>query len=194
MESPDHGPDSVPRWKPWLRRADQGVVGALVLVGIVALVGHWLLQAAQHGRMLDIEALPQRTAAFQVDVNQAPWPELAQLPGIGETLAKRIVELRETDGPFVDHGDLERVRGIGPKTLEGMKPYLLPMPRNEAVAGPEMSPEVRSYENPSPCRLLRCVRNRICSLRRHLCSVLVFRGPAPSDDGRPALDPCQLIP
>ncbi len=129
-------PDKPARRSPWLRRADQGVVGALVLVGIVALAGHWLAQTARHGRMLDIEELPERTAAFRVDVNTAPWPELAQLPGIGETLAKRIVDSRVAEGPFVDHNDLERVRGIGPRTLEGMKPYLLPMPRNETVAGP----------------------------------------------------------
>lgn len=136
MPAPKPPPDDARRWKPWLRRADQGVVGALVLVGMAALAGHLLVQTARHGRMLDIDELPRRQAAFQVDINQAPWPELAQLPGIGETLAKRIVASRETEGPFVDHGDLRRVRGIGPRTLEQLRPYLLPMPHNEAVAGP----------------------------------------------------------
>ena len=123
-------------WSPWLRRADQAVVGFLVLLGIVSLAGYWTLQTARHGRMLDIDRLEPRSAAYQVDINSAPWPELAQLPGIGKTLAQRIVDSRETDGPFVDHGDLRRVRGIGPRTLEQMRPYLLPMPRNETVAGP----------------------------------------------------------
>ncbi|MCP5000541.1 MAG: helix-hairpin-helix domain-containing protein [Hyphomicrobiales bacterium] len=72
---------------------------------------------------------------YQVDINKASWPELAQLPRIGETLARRIVESRETDGPFRDHDDVQRVRGIGPKTLEGIRPYLLPMPEAEALAG-----------------------------------------------------------
>jgi hypothetical protein len=35
----------------------------------------------------------------------------------------------------VDHEDLLRVSGIGPRTLERMKPYLLPMPGQEEVAG-----------------------------------------------------------
>ena len=63
------------------------------------------------------------------------WPELSQLPGIGETLARRIVESRVDDGPFVDHSDLTRVRGIGPRTLARIAPYLLPMPEGGAVAG-----------------------------------------------------------
>jgi competence protein ComEA len=136
MDSPDRNSDSSRRWKPWLRRADQGVVGFLVLLGIVSLTGYWLTQTARHGRLLEIDELPRRAAAYQVDINSAEWPELAQLPGIGKTLAQRIVDSRATEGPFVDHRDLERVRGIGPKTLEQMRPYLLPMPRNESVAGP----------------------------------------------------------
>jgi competence protein ComEA len=68
-------------------------------------------------------------------INQADWPELAELPEIGPTLARRIVESRESAGPFADHEDLRRVRGIGPLTLERMRPYLLPMPVSGAVAG-----------------------------------------------------------
>ena len=57
------------------------------------------------------------------------------MPGIGEQLARRIVAERTTGGPFRDWDDLRRVRGIGPRTLEGMRPYLLPMPDWEATAG-----------------------------------------------------------
>lgn len=59
------------------------------------------------------------------------------LPGLGETLAKRIVASRESEGPFRDHDDLRRVRGIGPRTLERIRPYLLPIPEIESVVGPE---------------------------------------------------------
>ena len=62
--------------------------------------------------------------------------ELANLPGVGSTLARRIVDCRRVGGPFLDHKDLRRrVRGIGPRTLETMRPYLLPMPPGRAVAG-----------------------------------------------------------
>jgi competence protein ComEA len=75
-----------------------------------------------------------KTWHFSVDVNSADWPELVQLPGVGETLARRIVESREQDGPFTDPSDLRRVRGIGPKTLQRIQPYLAPMPDRGAVA------------------------------------------------------------
>jgi hypothetical protein len=45
------------------------------------------------------------------------------------------VESRGDAGPFGDHDDLLRVNGIGPRTLEKMRPYLLPMPDQDAVAG-----------------------------------------------------------
>ena len=74
-----------------------------------------------------------------MDLNEADWPELAQLPDIGETLARRIVESRNRDGPFLDHEDLQRVRGIGPRTLDRVRPYLRPMPEARAIAAGEAS-------------------------------------------------------
>ena len=72
---------------------------------------------------------------YQDDNNQAQWFELAELPDVGETLARRIVESRTIAGPFKDHNDLRRVRGIGPLTLEKIQPYLLPLPSQQNVAG-----------------------------------------------------------
>ena len=34
-----------------------------------------------------------RQAAYSVDINRAEWPELAQIPQVGETLARRIVDV-----------------------------------------------------------------------------------------------------
>jgi len=61
---------------------------------------------------------------YRIDINQADWPAWAQLPGIGETLARRIVAERESHGPFVSIDDLRRVKGVGVKTLEKMRPHL----------------------------------------------------------------------
>lgn len=109
-------------------------MAVLLLVGVAAVVGWWAAHRGQQGRLIEIDQAEPRVARFQVDINTADWPELAQLPGIGETLARRIVQSREQEGPFVDHGDLRRVRGIGPKTLEEVRPYLLPAPDGENVA------------------------------------------------------------
>ena len=125
-----------PRQPSWLlRRADQAAVAVLVMVGLGATVTWWLSQGGQQGRLIELEEAEPRTASFQVDVNSAHWPELAQLPGIGETLARRIVDSRQTDGPFLDHDDLKRIRGIGPKKVEEVRPYLVPIPDGNALAG-----------------------------------------------------------
>lgn len=121
---------------PWLlKRADQAAVGGLTLAALVFLAVWWCGQGGWQGRLIEIDRQPPTDIEFLVDVNRANWPELAQLPGIGETLSKRIVSSRETQGPFIDHDDLRRVRGIGPKTLEKMRPYLRPMPSARDLAG-----------------------------------------------------------
>ena len=70
-------------------------------------------------------------APVRVDPNQAEWWELAALPRIGEVTAKKIVEYRRDhaaappDKPvFRTAQDLTRVRGIGPKTVERLTPFL----------------------------------------------------------------------
>lgn len=132
MSPPTNPPE--PRWL--LRRLDQAAVGALVAVALVAMALWWISQGGLSGRLVEFERLPPRTAQFQVDINSADWPELSQLPGIGESLARRIVESREQEGPFADHQELRRVRGIGPRTLERISPYLRAMPETANVAGP----------------------------------------------------------
>ncbi|MEE9603298.1 MAG: helix-hairpin-helix domain-containing protein, partial [Thermoguttaceae bacterium] len=110
-------------------------VAVLVLVGLGSTVGWWVSQGGWRGRLIDVEMAQPQTASFEVDLNRADWPELAQLPGIGKTLAERILDSRNSEGPFVDHEDLMRVRGIGPKTLEAVRPYLRPMPPGSDMAG-----------------------------------------------------------
>lgn len=85
--------------------------------------------------MIELEDARPLDYRYRVDLNRAEWPELAQLPDIGPTLADRIVESRETEGPYLDHEELLRVKGIGPKTLEKIRPYLLPMPGGADFAG-----------------------------------------------------------
>ncbi|HEV3025129.1 MAG TPA: helix-hairpin-helix domain-containing protein [Pirellulales bacterium] len=122
---------------PWLlRRADQAAVAGLALTALVTLACYWTVHGGWRRRLIEIDREPPHEATFLVDLNAARWAELAQLPGIGEGLARRIVESRERDGPFVDQDDLRRVRGIGPKTMEQLRPYLRPMPPADNVAGP----------------------------------------------------------
>jgi len=127
-KNPSSGPHRL------LRRADQATVAVLVLAGLVSTVGWWVSQGGLQGRLIEVEQAEPLAADFEVDLNRADWPELVQLPGIGPTLAKRIVESRRTDGPFLDNNHLMRVKGIGPKTLQRVRPYLRPVPDATGLA------------------------------------------------------------
>jgi competence protein ComEA len=60
----------------------------------------------------------------KIDINRAePWL-LDAIPGIGETLAERIVDYRSQNGPFKRIEDLLKVNGIGSATLENMKDFI----------------------------------------------------------------------
>jgi competence ComEA-like helix-hairpin-helix protein len=132
MPRPPASPRPFPHWL--LRRGEQAIVAVLVAAGLVTMVGWWLYRGGASGRTVEIEKAPQQTARFQVDINKAQWPELATLPGIGRKLAERIVASRESNGPFRDNDDLRRVRGVGPRTLESIRPYLQSVPSGQAVA------------------------------------------------------------
>ena len=125
-------PNSPPHWL--LRRTEQVTVAILVGAGLFSVLGWWLYNGGARRRTIDIERAEPQTVQFQVDINKADWPELATLPGVGRKMAERIVQSREQGGPFADIDDLRRVRGIGARTLETLRPYLRPMPRRGTVA------------------------------------------------------------
>ena len=75
-------------------------------------------------------ARPAPLGSLQVDrASAADWE---RLPGIGPALAARIVADREAHGPFREPEGLLRVRGIGPKTLDRLRPFLRSEPVDSA--------------------------------------------------------------
>lgn len=59
-----------------------------------------------------------------VNVNQATAKQLEALPGVGKVTAEQIVAYRTEKGPFASIDDLGKVKGIGPKTLEKLRPLV----------------------------------------------------------------------
>jgi competence protein ComEA len=99
----------------------------LLLAGSVILIltaVHWARLSGWGAREIEILRLPERRYEFQIDINRGTWVEWMQIDGIGEITARRIVANREDHGPFHSIEDLTRVKGIGPKTLEKMRPWL----------------------------------------------------------------------
>lgn len=60
----------------------------------------------------------------QINVNTGNAAALDTIPGIGPTLAARIIDHRQKRNGFTDINQLAEVTGIGPKTLAKIKPYL----------------------------------------------------------------------
>lgn len=56
-----------------------------------------------------------------VNINTASVEELDSLDGIGPTIAQRIIDYREENGPFQTIEDILNVSGIGPSTFDQIK-------------------------------------------------------------------------
>jgi len=97
------------------------VLAAAALVGVGAVA---LVRSRPGIDEADVLQPPRASERFIVYINDDDWVTIALLPRIGATLARRIVASREEHGRFRRLEDLTRVRGIGDKTLEYLRPYV----------------------------------------------------------------------
>lgn len=63
--------------------------------------------------------------AFPLNVNTATQKELMLIPYVGPSTSRRIIDYREKKGPIKDLKELDQIKGIGPKTLERFRKYLI---------------------------------------------------------------------
>jgi competence protein ComEA len=68
-----------------------------------------------------VAASPGTTASGLVNLNTADAATLDTLPRVGPAMAARIIDWRESSGPFTSVDDLLNISGIGDKTFEGLK-------------------------------------------------------------------------
>ena len=112
-----------------ITRGDRLVVAVLALASLTLMAAHWVQLSGWGTRPIEIDRIPRTPVGFRLDLNSANWVELSQLDGIGPTLARRIVSDREQNGGFARVEDLRRVHGIGPRTVDRLKPWLTVPPR-----------------------------------------------------------------
>jgi hypothetical protein len=99
----------------WLRPSDQQVVAFLTAV-LIALMGAYWIKISDWGRKtVEVDRIAPAEYEYLIDVNRATWVEWAQFEGIGEALARRIVDDREQNGPF---------RSVDDVRLAAMRKYL----------------------------------------------------------------------
>jgi competence protein ComEA len=60
-----------------------------------------------------------------VNINTASAEELQLLPRVGPSLAGRIIEFRQTNGPFRTVDEILAVKGIGDSSFEKLAPYIV---------------------------------------------------------------------
>lgn len=92
---------------------------------LVALAALLLVTLAYRAYGPRVGARPtELLAATLVDLNRGDRVELQQVPGIGPSLAEKIVGHRDQHGPFRSLEELQRVPGVGGKTLDKLRPWL----------------------------------------------------------------------
>jgi competence protein ComEA len=111
-----------------LTRSDRVALLVAAVACLVALTGQWVRLGGWGTEPIEIVRQQPLHAEYRLDANTATWVEWMQIEGIGEVLARRIVEDRETNGPFTSVDELDRVSGIGPKTVEKLRPYVVVPP------------------------------------------------------------------
>jgi competence protein ComEA len=92
-------------------------------LGIIVLLLFSLLAFRGYGNWIGAKPTVQVAPAL-TDLNRAARAELEQVPGLGPGLAKRIEDHRRANGPFKSVEDLRQVKGIGPITLDKVRPFL----------------------------------------------------------------------
>ncbi|MDE0013200.1 MAG: helix-hairpin-helix domain-containing protein [Candidatus Poribacteria bacterium] len=70
-----------------------------------------------------IESIVSNKPAL-LNINTASSEELQTLPNIGERMAQRIIDHRTQHGDFASVDALQDVKGIGPKTIEKLRPFV----------------------------------------------------------------------
>lgn len=97
----------------------------VVLFSLAVLLGIGVIQSQT--RTLDQKNITVLTPGYLVDINHDDVGQLMLLPGIGQTIARRIVKHRKLNGMFVNLEQLTMVSGISHKTLARIRVFLLPV-------------------------------------------------------------------
>lgn len=106
-----------------LTRQEQLIV-IFLLVGLLLGSGVSLYKKQRASQPQRIQLVKVKNKFQKININQATREEIERLPYIGPSLAERIIQYRQREGGFRSIEDLKKVKGIGEKNLEKIKPYV----------------------------------------------------------------------
>lgn len=93
--------------------------GALLIASVGLAV-----RGAGIGELSDSGTAQLPLPQLRIDLDAADAALLELLPGIGSRRAQQIIDERAARGTFADPSELERIPGIGPITVEGVRPLV----------------------------------------------------------------------
>ena len=115
MRQPRHEPPVILR--PWWKKITLNKVVMIAMTTFTAgSAGIWLLRDLSY---FSFDLGPSEGSLI-VNVNTASTDQLESLPGIGPALAKRI----EAGRPNATVDELEKMRGIRPRTVDSLRPLV----------------------------------------------------------------------
>lgn len=68
-----------------------------------------------------LSPIPASEQSIKININTADKKELEKITGVGPVIAQRIIDYRQTNGPFQKIEDIKKVSGIGDVKFEKMK-------------------------------------------------------------------------
>lgn len=101
------------------------VLVAAALLGGLCWIAWMRLDRSVDASFVDRGRAEAALPDMRIDLNAADAAQIGLLPGIGPRLAHRIIEHRSAQGSFASIDDLDNVQGIGPRTLDAARPYLV---------------------------------------------------------------------
>jgi len=77
------------------------------------------------GKNVILEDNSETSSSSIVNINKATQTELETLPGIGPSLATKIIEYRESNGKFSKKEDIKNVTGIGDSKYASIEEFIV---------------------------------------------------------------------
>jgi competence protein ComEA len=103
-----------------LTKEEKTILLTIVIAAVIGLLINFFMS---YNKKIEIKAKSEDV--LMVNINTATAADFDKLPGIGRTLAERIVKEREKKGGFKAVEELKGIKGITAKRFEQMKKYII---------------------------------------------------------------------